>query len=104
MSQSESMAIPMEGRLSKSELLELKNKMNARALAKKRSRTALRLVANVVFAVLILLPLLYAISIPNAKAKTLFATHYHELNEMERAFKRIKNYNVSVKEDRKSVV
>lgn len=35
---------------------------------------------------------------PNAKAKTLFATHYHELNEMERAFKRIKNYNVSVKE------
>ena len=53
MSQSESMAIPMEGRLSKSELLELKNKMNARALAKKRSRTALRLVANVVFAVLI---------------------------------------------------
>lgn len=46
MSQSESMAIPMEGRLSKSELLELKNKMNARALAKKRSRTALRLVAR----------------------------------------------------------
>lgn len=35
---------------------------------------------------------------PNAHAKTLFATHYHELNEMERSFKRIKNYNVSVKE------
>ena len=35
---------------------------------------------------------------PHAKAKTLFATHYHELNEMERSFKRIKNYNVSVKE------
>jgi len=35
---------------------------------------------------------------PNARAKTLFATHYHELNEMERSFKRIKNYNVSVKE------
>ena len=35
---------------------------------------------------------------PSARAKTLFATHYHELNEMERAFKRIKNYNVSVKE------
>lgn len=33
-----------------------------------------------------------------AKAKTLFATHYHELNEMETSFKRIKNYNVSVKE------
>lgn len=35
---------------------------------------------------------------PTAKAKTLFATHYHELNEMEKSFKRIKNYNVSVKE------
>jgi DNA mismatch repair protein MutS len=35
---------------------------------------------------------------PNARAKTLFATHYHELNEMEKSFKRIKNYNVSVKE------
>ena len=32
------------------------------------------------------------------RAKTLFATHYHELNEMERSFKRIVNYNVSVKE------
>ncbi len=35
---------------------------------------------------------------PKAKAKTLFATHYHELNEMENSFSRIKNYNVSVKE------
>lgn len=35
---------------------------------------------------------------PKARAKTLFATHYHELNEMEKTFKRIKNYNVSVKE------
>ena len=33
-----------------------------------------------------------------AKARTLFATHYHELNEMENSFPRIKNYNVSVKE------
>jgi DNA mismatch repair protein MutS len=32
------------------------------------------------------------------KAKTLFATHYHELNEMEGAFPRVKNYNVSIKE------
>ncbi|MBQ8656298.1 MAG: DNA mismatch repair protein MutS [Prevotella sp.] len=32
------------------------------------------------------------------RARTLFATHYHELNEMEKNFKRIKNYNVSVKE------
>ncbi len=35
---------------------------------------------------------------PRAKARTLFATHYHELNEMEKSFKRIKNYNVAVKE------
>ena len=35
---------------------------------------------------------------PKAKARTLFATHYHELNEMEKSFKRIKNYHVSVKE------
>ena len=35
---------------------------------------------------------------PRAQARTLFATHYHELNEMEKHFKRIKNYNVSVKE------
>ena len=35
---------------------------------------------------------------PKAKARTLFATHYHELNEMERTYSRIKNYNVSVKE------
>ena len=35
---------------------------------------------------------------PKARAKTLFATHYHELNEMEKSFKRIKNFNVSVKE------
>lgn len=34
----------------------------------------------------------------NAKAKTLFATHYHELNDMAKRFERIKNYNVSVKE------
>jgi len=34
----------------------------------------------------------------STKAKTLFATHYHELNEMSQTFKRIKNFNVSVKE------
>lgn len=34
----------------------------------------------------------------DARAKTLFATHYHELNEMSALFKRIKNFNVSVKE------
>lgn len=35
---------------------------------------------------------------PNAHARTLFATHYHELNEMEKLFPRIKNWNVSVRE------
>ena len=35
---------------------------------------------------------------PNAHARTLFATHYHELNEMEKRFQRIKNWNVSVRE------
>ena len=41
---------------------------------------------------------------PKHHAKTLFATHYHELNEMERSFKKIKNYNVSVKEVGNKVV
>ncbi|RHJ94069.1 DNA mismatch repair protein MutS [Parabacteroides bouchesdurhonensis] len=41
---------------------------------------------------------------PSARAKTLFATHYHELNEMERSFRRIKNYNVSVKEVNNKVI
>ncbi len=41
---------------------------------------------------------------PSFKAKTLFATHYHELNEMEKSFSRIKNYNVSVKEVDKKVI
>ena len=40
----------------------------------------------------------------SCKAKTLFATHYHELNEMENSFTRIKNYNVSVKEVDKKII
>ena len=39
-----------------------------------------------------------------SKAKTLFATHYHELNEMTATFERIKNFNVSVKELKDSIV
>ncbi|HYH56940.1 MAG TPA: DNA mismatch repair protein MutS, partial [Anseongella sp.] len=35
---------------------------------------------------------------PEARAKTLFATHYHELNEMEKELPRIRNYNVSIRE------
>ena len=41
---------------------------------------------------------------PTSSARTLFATHYHELNEMERSFKRIKNFNVSVKEADNKVI
>lgn len=41
---------------------------------------------------------------PKYRAKTLFATHYHELNEMERSFKKIKNFNVSVKEVSNKVI
>lgn len=77
MSQIESMVIPMEGRMSASELLTLKNEMNARALARRRARTALRLGANVVFAIIVLLPLLYAISIALMPSNELFIT---ELN------------------------
>lgn len=46
----------------------------------------------------------YIHQLPNLKAKTLFATHYHELNEMTNSFSRIKNYNVSVKEVGKKIV
>lgn len=38
------------------------------------------------------------------KAKTLFATHYHELNDMTKSFSRIKNYNVSIKETEKDII
>ena len=74
MSQLNSKAIPMEGKYSKSELLELKNKMNAKALAKRRSKTALRLAANIIFAILVLLPLLYAVSIALMPSNELFTT------------------------------
>jgi len=41
---------------------------------------------------------------PKTKAKTMFATHYHELNEMEKSFGRVKNFNVSVKEVSNKVI
>ena len=77
MSQIENMAVPTVGNMSKEELLELKKAMNAKALARRRTKTALRVTANVVFAVLILLPLLYAISIALMPSSELFTT---ELN------------------------
>ena len=41
---------------------------------------------------------------PKAKCKTLFATHYHELNEMTKHFERVRNFNVSVKETKNNVL
>ncbi len=41
---------------------------------------------------------------PQCKAKTLFATHYHELNELENRFARVKNFNISVKEVENKVI
>ena len=46
----------------------------------------------------------YLHSHPSAKAKTLFATHYHELNELSNSFNRIKNFNVTVKEVNNKVI
>ncbi len=46
----------------------------------------------------------YIHEFPMARAKTLFATHYHELNEMSELFPRIRNYNVSVKEVGKRIL
>ena len=48
--------------------------MNAKALAKRRSKTALRLAANIIFAILVLLPLLYAVSIALMPSNELFTT------------------------------
>ena len=41
---------------------------------------------------------------PAARAKTMFATHYHELNELEELLPRVKNYNVSVKEVNRTIL
>ena len=46
----------------------------------------------------------YIHNYPSARAKTMFATHYHELNEMEQLFERIKNYHVSVREIDNTIV
>ena len=46
----------------------------------------------------------YIHNYPSARAKTMFATHYHELNEMEQIFERIKNYHVSVREVDNTIV
>ena len=77
MSQSSNMALRGQKTISKEQLLALKQEMNAKALTKRRIRTGGRLVVNIVFAVLILLPLLYAVSIAFMPSGELFTT---ELN------------------------
>ena len=62
MSQTDTMAAGSQRIISREELLQLKKEMNARALTRRRVRTGTLLVANIIMAVVILLPLLYAIS------------------------------------------
>ena len=77
MSQSSNMALRGQKTISKEQLLALQQEMNAKALTKRRIRTGGRLVVNIVFAILILLPLLYAVSIAFMPSGELFTT---ELN------------------------
>ena len=61
-----------ENTMTKEQLLALKTQMNAKALAKRRTRTGIRLAANFVMAFVILLPLLYALSIAFMPSGELF--------------------------------
>lgn len=72
MSQGMDMTVNGQGTVSKEQLLDLKKVMNARALAKKRARTGLRLAANIMVAVVVLLPLLYAASVAFMPSNELF--------------------------------
>lgn len=72
-----SVALSGRGNISREELTKLKEMMNARALARKRMRTGLRAAANVMMALVVLLPLIYAVSIAFMPSSELFTT---ELN------------------------
>lgn len=72
-----SMTLSGRGNISREELTKLKDMMNARALARKRMRTGLRAAANVMMALVVLLPLIYAVSIAFMPSSELFTT---ELN------------------------
>ena len=74
MSQTDTMAAGSQRIISREELLQLKKEMNARALTRRRVRTGTLLVANIIMAVVILLPLLYAISIAFMPSGELFTT------------------------------
>lgn len=77
MSQMDTMTINGQKTISREELLALKKRMNARALTRRRIRTGGLLAANIVVAIIILLPLLYAVSIAFMPSNELFTT---ELN------------------------
>lgn len=71
-SQTESMVLRGKRELTREELLELKRIMNAKALAKRRGKTGLRIAANIVVALVVLLPLLYAVSVAFMPSNELF--------------------------------
>lgn len=72
MSQSENMALTGQKIISREELLALKKEMNAKALTRRRVKTGLRLGINIIVALLVLLPLLYAVSIAFMPSNELF--------------------------------
>lgn len=76
---SDSIALRRENSISEEELLKLKKTMNAKALAKRRGKTALRLVANIMVVFVVLLPLLYAVSIAFMPSSELFTTEMNLL-------------------------
>jgi len=71
-SQTESMVLRGKRELTREELLELKRIMNAKALAKRRGKTGLQIAANIVVALVVLLPLLYAVSVAFMPSNELF--------------------------------
>ena len=79
MAQAGSMTLKGKGSLSQEELLQLKNLMSTKALAKRRTKTGLRIVANILVALVILLPLLYAFSIAFMPSNELFTTEMNLL-------------------------
>ena len=79
MSQTASMTLKRKGAMTQEELLELKQKMSAKALTKRRTKTGLRIAANIAVALVVLLPLLYALSIAFMPSSELFTTEMNLL-------------------------
>lgn len=72
MHQAGEMTVNQEGRMTAGQLLDLKRTMNAKALAKRRAQTGLRVAANIMAAFVLLLPLLYAVSVAFMPSSELF--------------------------------